>query len=341
MGSRRLGNALGVFFLVVLVVLAGSVGVATVAPDARGPFDGESIDGQSPAQYQPDQLEGDVDPETGEVRVDTQTEDRRILVDTQHDNQFAERDIEPLAEAAFAAGHRITIQDDDADDYDELLSEYDALLVVQPTDGFTPSQVRAVRNFTDAGGRVVVLAEPPTVSIGGGLIVTTIDTVSFGATNLTAQYGTLVGSEALYNLDDSRTDNNFKSIYASPTGDDSLTEGVETVSFDSSGYLVRQEGSDATTIATAAEGTRTTDTRRNGTYATAVRNGNLTVVADSSFIKRSELYDVDNEVFVGNLLEFLATGERAPLAATGDETGDSAGGATDGPTANETASGSE
>lgn len=321
MGSRRLGNALGVFFLVVLVVLAGSVGVATIAPDAQDSFDGESITGQSPAQYQPDQLEGDADPETGDLRVDTETENRRILVDTQHENQFAERDIEPLAEAAFAAGHRITIQDDDADDYGELLSGYDGLLVVQPTDGFTPSQVRAVRNFTDAGGRVVVLAEPPTVSIGGGLFATTIGTVSFGATNLTAQYGALVGSETLYNLDDSQTDNNFKSIYASPTRDDPLTEGVDTVTFDSSGYLTLRDGSDATTIVTAAEGTRTTDTRRDGTYATAVRNGNLTVVADSSFIKRSELYDVDNEAFVGNLLEFLVSGEGATRAVNGTNGG--------------------
>jgi hypothetical protein len=36
-----------------------------------------------------------------------------------------------------------------------------------------------------------------------------------------------------------------------------------------------------------------------------MRNKNVVVVADSDFIRPSELYDVDNQVFISSLLEFL------------------------------------
>jgi len=84
------------------------------------------------------------------------------------------------------------------------------------------------------------------------------------------------------------------------------TAGVETVTFDTAGYVITN--TDAERKFTAVEGTRTLETRRPVTRPTAVRHDNVVFVADSTFITQSEVYDADNEVFIGNLLEFLLGG---------------------------------
>jgi hypothetical protein len=46
-------------------------------------------------------------------------------------------------------------------------------------------------------------------------------------------------------------------------------------------------------------------------YTVAARTGNVTVVGDASFMTAENYRAYDNEVFVGNLAEFLLGGERA------------------------------
>jgi hypothetical protein len=138
---------------------------------------------------------------------------------------------------------------------------------------------------------------------------------------MTRQFGVQIGAEMLYNLDDANNDNNFKSIYASPSGDGPLTEGVETISLDLSGYAVVGETDAVDVLYTANEGTRTLESRRTGTYPVVARNGNMVFVSDSSFLLPSEVYDVDNEVFVGNLAEFLVSGDLDPAFGPEESTG--------------------
>jgi hypothetical protein len=305
----RIVKPLAVFVLIVVgfVLLAAALGFA--GGSGTSPADGQSIQGQSPPQFQPDALLTTPDPESGEITI-PEGDNARILIDAQHDNEFSRAEIEPIIEALFAAGHTVAYADSSSGiDYSEGLRRYDALLVIQPTDPFTEAERNAVGNFTDDGGRVVVLAEPTQVRAGGSFSLPSA--VSFGADNLTAQYGIQIGAEQLYNVDDSANDNNFKSIYAAPSSAVDLTAGVEIITFDTAGYLVRSPASDAETLFTAVAGTRGLTSRRTGTYPTVARSGNLAVVADASFVKASEVYDADNEVFVGNLLAFLVGGEVA------------------------------
>lgn len=325
---------------VVAAVFVGVVVVGTVAGTAftatgggAGPPDGADISGQSPEQFQPENLDQEFDNESGTIDIGGDADGARILVDTRHSNQFSRSDLEPLAEAMFEAGHSLEFAGAPTDssrgaprrsaggaqsgpggqgtNYAATLGDYDGLLIIQPTEGFSQAERQTLRNYTDAGGRVVLLAEPTQVEPGSGRFATP-STVQFGANNLTQQFGVRVGSEILYNIDDESNDNNFKSIYASPSGAGILTEGVDTISLDTGGYAVVGDTEPATTVYTADDGTRTLETRREGDYGVVVRSGNLAFVADSSFVEPSELYDVDNEVFAGNLLEFLVTGDVDP-----------------------------
>ena len=320
MADASPGRLIGVFVVIVALAVVGGV-VLGAAGDSGQP-DGAEVSGQSPAQFQPDAVNEEYDPETGNIEVDAGEQDKRILVDTRHGNQFSQTDLEPVVEAAFESGHTIEFGASASSDgrsrrgsgasYGETLSNYDGVLIVQPTGEFSQSERNALQNYTDAGGRVAVLAEPTQIQAALGLFGVP-SPVSFGATNLTRNYGLQVGAEGLYNMNDDRNDNNFKSIYASPSSDSSLTEGVETISFDQGGYVVvnenHEDAGQIETLYTAAEGTRTLDTRRTGEYPVVARNDNMVFVADSSFIEQSEVYDVDNEVFVGNLVEFLVSGD--------------------------------
>lgn len=324
---------LGLFAVVVFVLLIGTVIVSLATLGAPAEVDTPTIQGQSPSQFQPESVAAAVAREGGRITIDGPAESKRILVDTRHGNQVSPEDFEPLSEVLFRAGHTIEFPsaggtsgpNDDfgptrggstggvgssgGSDYNATLEKYDAVIIVQPTSPFSPSELRALQEYTEQGGRVLVMAEPPQIQAG----TFTSTRVSFGADNLTRRYGTLVGSQGLFNLDETANDNNFKSIYASPSGGGSLTEGVDTVTFDTAGYAIVREGSDAEVVYRAAEGSTTIETRRAARYSTVVRNGNFALVADTSFLKQSEIYDVDNEVFVGNLLEFLVEGDRPDL----------------------------
>jgi hypothetical protein len=308
-----------IFVVIVAVTLLGAVVLSLGG--AGGAVDGESVEGQSPSQFQPENVNQEFDSESGDIEVDSGADDKRILVDTRHGNQLSEAKLEPVTEAMFEAGYTVEFDDggdgsqsrrgDDGAGYRETLQNYDGLLVVQPTQEFSGSEIEAIRDYTDAGGRVVVLAEPTQVQSGGGLF-SVPSAVSFGADNLTRKYGVQIGSEMLYNIDDEQNDNNFKSIYASPDEDGALTEGVERINLDMAGYAVVHNTGAVDVLYTTVEGTTSLDTRREDSYPVVARNDNLVFVADSTFIERANVYDVDNEVFVGNLMEFLVSGDLDP-----------------------------
>jgi hypothetical protein len=315
--SDRIIKPLAVFILVIVVILAGTAVIGLLSGTSGTP-DGQRIDGQSPSQFQPSNLNQGIDPESGSLSIEsgtstvggsTSSSGGSILVDLRHSNTVTQAELEPIESAMFSAGHSFEY-DTGQDPLNETLDGHDGYLIVQPTEGFSESEREAVNEFTASGGRVVILGEPtqPRVT-SSGLFGTSTAIVSFGADKLLDEYGISIGPELLYNTADESNDNGFKSIYTSPVRGNQLTEGVETVSFDRGGYAVTREDSRATTVFTAVDDTKTLETRQTGTYPTVVRNDDMVFVADSTFIKPIELYDTDNEVFVSNLMQFLLGGE--------------------------------
>jgi hypothetical protein len=317
MRASEILRPLGVFVVVIAVILAGTALVGTLAgPDSSGPADGEEIEGQSPGQFQPENVLATSAPEDGEISLDDSGESKRILVDSGHSNRYSQSDLAPLVEALAQAGHEVDFTPDvpGEDDgfgetsYNATLRAYDAVLIIQPTSSFSDSEIAGLEAYADGGGRIAVLAEPPQLSVGTGLVAS-ISEVRFGAQELTQTFGLRMGTEGLYNIEDGGNDNNYESIIASPDGSSALTEGVSNVTFDSAGYVVRT-GDGARIRMRAVPGTRTLERRQAGQYPVAAQNGNFVLVADTSFLKSSELYDLDNERFAGNLLEFLVSGDK-------------------------------
>ncbi|WP_338740285.1 DUF4350 domain-containing protein [Haloplanus salilacus] len=302
-------SRLAVVFVVIVVVVVGG---AAVAPYALGSGDGgddpPAVENQ---QFHPDSALPDRTAEDGEVRMDSDASDKTVLVDVGHANGVSETDLEPLLSTLAENGHQIRFYRGERASLNESLRSADAFLVVSPRERFTGDELAGVQAFTDAGGRVLVMGDPPSVQATGGLLLglgglqeTGPQTASLGS-----NYGIAYGSGYLYNMEEN--DNNFQSIYARPAGGSALTDGVDRVVMREAAPI---RTGDATRVLVASRGTQLSTTRDTGQYAVVVRNGGVAAVGDTEFVTRENAHDADNEVLIGNLADFLVDGDKEPGA---------------------------
>jgi hypothetical protein len=169
-----------------------------------------------------------------------------------------------------------------------MLSDADAFVTTSPG-ALSATDADAVESFVEAGGRTLVTSDP-----GGAGALT-----DFGS-----PFG--VYGEAGYVYDMENNDANYLSVLVEPTGPGALTEGVEEVVLRGAAPVGTAGG--PATLATA-ESSRLSTTREAGAYGVAVRSDSLAVVGDSSFLEPENAGRADNGVLIGNVADFLVTGE--------------------------------
>ena len=310
----------GIFLLVLALVL----GVTAVAPAVFGGGAPPGVQAENASTFAPNAiLAGDFN-ESGEVQVDTNTTDKVVVIDAAHQNSFTRSEIQPLVEALIESGHEVRYHGSGQQarsgfggaggpqTLNQSLRAADALVVISPGTRYTTGEINGVRNFTERGGRVLMLAEPESISVslgGGGGLGISIQQVQSQLTPLSSSYGIGVGTEYLFDMQDNAK--NFQYVYASPTGDRTLTEGVDRVVFPQS-TRVTVDGTNATTALSTSDTTRLQSTRAAATYPVAAQSGNVTTIGDASFLSPDFHTVADNEVLLGNVVEFLTSGEKVP-----------------------------
>ncbi|WP_226007243.1 hypothetical protein [Natrinema salinisoli] len=202
-----------------------------------------------------------------------------------------DRDVNPLVSALVENGHEVVFYDGGPTSNVKLsqtLEDADAFLTVGSAT-YTPTERNTLEQFIDSGGRTLIVSNP-------------------GSTGDTAQIASAGGvythSGYLYNLEEN--DNNHLGVYAEPTGDSSLTEGIDRVVLRGATPVGASSGE---TALETSNGTTLSTTREAGTYGVAARNDNVAVIGDESFLTPENVYRVDNNVLAGNLADFLVTGE--------------------------------
>jgi hypothetical protein len=311
----------GVFVVVVALVVAA----AAVAPAVLGGGAPPGVQPETASTFDSDAILADDFDERGNVSVDGNASGKVVVVDAAHANSFSRSEIQPFVDALVESGHEVRFHGAGQQagsgfgppstqrPLNASLARADALVVISPGVRYSTSEVNGVRNFTERGGRVVMLAEPESVSVGlgggGGPIGVSIQRVQSQLTPLASTYGFDVGTDYLFNMEENA--NNFQYVYATPTGNGSLTDGVDRVALPQATRLTLDEDN-ATTRLTAIDGTQLQSTRSAETYAVAARNGNVTALADSSFLSPDFHTVADNEVLLGNVVEFLTSGEKEP-----------------------------
>jgi len=330
MRAREVARGLGVVAVAAAVVVAAAFagGLLLDSPTQSSAPD-------APA-YDTDALVPDPVDHGGSVSAPAAAggEPKTVVVDVSHGNAVSENAMQPFVDALVAAGHEVQLYggsgsttgltSDPGAAFNETLRGADALVAASPATAYAPSEVDGVEAFADAGGRVLLAAEPPTTG-------TTTSTVSIpgltsGASasaagqpaNLAAAFGVAFGDGYLYDVAENA--NSFQGVYAGGDGGGSVADGVErAVLYDATPVTV---GGNATSVLAASE-VSLSSTRDEGSYTVAARNGNVLAVGDTDFLASDAATAGDNDALASNVAAFLVSGEKESGAPEGAQSGDS------------------
>jgi hypothetical protein len=323
MARTDLLKGVGVFAVVVVVVVAATAATGMVLSSSS-----QSTNVTAPA-YDGDLLPTPVD-DDGAVDAPDTAATKTVVVDLSHGNDVSEDELQPLLDALVGDGHDVRFYtggssglggsggfSSGSSGLNATLRAADSFVVVNPASGYTTGEINGIERFADAGGRVLMLADPvPPSSSGQSLPVNVPIGTGTGTTatpdqptNLAANFGIAFGAGYLFDMEDNA--NNFQRIYAQGSGNGSLTDGVDRLVVDDATPLTTN--ADATPVV-ESDGVRVSSTRRSGTYTVAARTGNVAAVGDSGFVEPSSATVADNDVFLSNLAGFLVTGDKEPGA---------------------------
>ncbi|MFB6072846.1 MAG: DUF4350 domain-containing protein [Halobacterium sp.] len=320
MRPADVGKRVGAFALVALLVAGAVAGAAALTGAA-------SDDGFTSAELS---VEGHQSPvvasqptETGQIDVSADASGKVVVVDDAHGNDVSEIQLRPLVNALTEAGHTVKFyrpeRGPSGRTLNATLRNADAFVSLAPANRFGSGEADALSAFLDAGGRVLLAGEPEGAS--GAASVLGI-TVSVGGAASTAEFapavsphGVTVGSGYLYDLTENV--NNHANVPVTPTGSGALTEGVDRVV-----VSVATPVTGPNVLLRTQPTAELSTTRDRGRYGVLARNGNLTVLGDASVFDPDWAYVADNEVLLGNLADFLVSGDRSPMPEpTGGESG--------------------
>jgi len=285
---------------------------------------------EAPA-YDTNELRATPIADDGSVTAPSDGEAKTVVVDVSHGNALGENDLQPFVDALVAAGHEVRFYaggqsgvvrpTQGGSPFNETLRSADALVVASPGTAYTDDQIAGVAAFADAGGRVLLAADPPTT--GGAQQTVSIPGLTGGSSasaagqpaTLAARFDVTFGAGYLYDMAENA--NNFQRVYAG--GDVGVAEGVEAAVLLEATPL--RTGPDATPVLTA-ESVSLSTTRESGTFAVAARNGNVLAVGDTDVLTAGVVTDGDNDVLVSNVAAFLVGGEKEPgEPSTGNSSG--------------------
>lgn len=190
-------------------------------------------------------------------------ETKTVVVDRSHANAVEKGEIQPLIDALVTQGHKIRFQSgstgsqslsglsgqSDDTSFNDTLQSADAFVVINPGNEYTSDEIAGIEAFADAGGRVLILADPVSSSSSSGtslpapLGTGSTSAVTVGQpTNLAAQFD--ISFDRGYLYDRSANANHFQSIYASGAGSTPLTADAGRVVLQNAAPLTT--GPDAT-----------------------------------------------------------------------------------------------
>ncbi|WP_136716175.1 DUF4350 domain-containing protein [Halorientalis salina] len=343
MARTDLLKGLAVFAVVVAVVLASTAATGALLSGSPSNSSAPNV-----SAYDTDTLLTTPVADDGTVDAVDQAESKTVVIDLSHGNAVSKDAMQPMVDALVSDGHQVRFYSGGDDQsfgasgsstLNSTLQSADAFVVANPASSYTAGEINGVESFAEAGGRVLLLADPvPKASTGGSSIEIPLagssgSTSSPGQpTNLATEFGITFGSGYLYDMDENA--NNYQSVYAGGVGNGSLSTGVDRLVVRDATPL--QTSANATTVA-QAEGTSLSSTRRAGTYTVAARVGNLAAVGDTSFLSPASATLADNDAFVSNLATFLVSGEKEPGAPNADSGATQPGGITQPPSGNVTA----
>ncbi|MFB6222464.1 MAG: DUF4350 domain-containing protein [Haloarcula sp.] len=294
-------------FFAVVLVLAVAVGTTAIGANSQSTPDVAQLNAES---FNSNEAVATAAEESGDLSMSANGSDTVVVIDVAHAGSIDREALTPLVSTLTENGATVRYHVGErrgGQPMNASLRSADAFIVLGAEKRYTESQQNGLEAFSDAGGRILLLNEPSQARPAGlGLFGrVTSDSVTKPMTPLASQYGFSYGNGYLYNMHE--YDTNYRSVYATPASDSPLTAGVDRTVFNAA---VPVTGGD--TVVTATEQTTLSQTRRQDTHGVVARSGNVVAVGDTSVFTQEFLYRADNEQLVGNILDFLVSGEKSP-----------------------------
>jgi hypothetical protein len=293
------GVALAVVLVAVLVAAAGG-GPATIDADT------DANTSAPPPEYAPDAVVAEPLESTGEVTVPESLragagDGKTVIIDSASRAEI--EDIQPLVVALVRAGHEVRFRDQPLQ---QSLADADAYLRIDPGVELSPRNVEAVREFTDEGGRVLLIGEPNRIRISQSAFSASITTQRTEMTTLASEYGIVFGTRYLY--DTTTNDGNFKNVLAEPT-DASAAPSLDRVALYTA---TRVQARDGQVILRTPPSTKLSNAGPADRYPVAVRTGNVLALGDKTLLENGRHNVADNDAFISYVLAFTLSGDREP-----------------------------
>jgi hypothetical protein len=313
------------------VILVAIVGIAAAAGPLLMTQDSSPASADVPSSFEAGSTAVNTSDASGEVNVQADSTGDVAVIDTAHGNDQSTEKVQTLERVLVENGYEVRFHGSgggsgagagvggsavgggfgttEQPSMNESLRDADAYVIVNPSTPYDTAEATSVGAFADAGGRVLIMSDPGSLSVVE-LVAQALGGGTGGSTDalapVSSQFGVGVGSGYLYNM--AEYDGNFQTIYASGA-DGSLSDGVDRVSVDRAAPVIASPN--ATVALTTSAETELSDSGTAREYAVAARNGNVSMVGDTSILDPARLQHADNEVFVGNLVEFLVSGDVA------------------------------
>jgi hypothetical protein len=240
--------------------------------------------------------------------------DGRVVIDLSHNNNLLIDDLTPLQNALDARGVPVRIVDGfDLYLEDELFGAT-GLVVLAPTFQFSPSERRAVEEFVADGGRLLMAADPTRAVVSEiedeflDLNSIFFSTSAIPAINSLANlFDILYFDDYLYNPVEN--EGNYRNVQFSDLDESHpVMEGLTQVVFFASHSLI----SDGAPLVIGDENTHSNVRTGEVDLVAAVTTSEGRVVALGDLTSLTSPYQAvaDNELFVGNIADWLALDSR-------------------------------
>lgn len=240
-----------------------------------------------------------------------------VLLDEAHDNQFTLEEIGYLDGSLAARG--FDLQRYTGGSLASALRPASALVVVTPLLDYSAAEIRAVSDFVQRGGRLLLVGDPTRFDIAitedeflGPMV--DIETNEGPLNSLANAFDVSFNSDYLYNTVEN--EGNFRNIILRPAGfaPDSLADGLDTLTFYSTQSL--QVGPGGTAVITADDNTWSSATDRPGdlVLAASSSDGRVLALGDVHFLTNPYYTVYDNSAFIARIADFLTDNGNRDLA---------------------------
>lgn len=234
-----------------------------------------------------------------------------VLLDGAHYNQFTLSEIDALTSAIRARGGNLKTIIDPLMLENELKSS-SAYITVSPTLPFLETEVQALRNFTERGGKIMVFTDATRYYLGYDYI--SGNPIPYGdvnaANSLLKFWDISVNNDYLYNTE--KYEGNFRNVLFDDFAKNELTFGLDEValygarSVESASGLILLQGS-ATNLSSMDDAH---DPNAGGAVLSA--DGSVAVFGDFTFLASPYSTYTDNAILIQNMADFILSGEQAP-----------------------------